>query len=87
MEGLIDDIGSDSFSQLEDIYGQCVEMQGFVNNAYDMNVKTLLERQEIVGGLWVAIALATVLFFIVLAVSRTILLLKLKKMMKARKLI
>ena len=39
------------------------------------------------GGLGVGLAIATLGFFVVLALSRATLLLKLKKMMKARKLI
>lgn len=38
----------DSFGQLEDIYGQTVEMQRFVQNAYEMNTNTFLERAKIV---------------------------------------
>lgn len=48
LEGLMSEFTGDSFGQLEDIYGQTVEMQRFVQNAYEMNTNTFLERTKIV---------------------------------------
>ena len=62
-------------------------MQKLVKNAYEMNSNTLLERTKIVDGLWIGASIAAVIFFVVLAASRGILILRLKKMMRAKKLI
>mgnify|MGYP007102689923 CR=1 FL=1 len=52
-----------------------------------MNVHTLLTRTNIIDTLDFIVVLISLGFFIVLAVTRTVLVLKLKKMLKARKLI
>lgn len=77
----------DSFGQLEDIYGQTVEMQRFVQNAYEMNTNTFLERTKIVEGLWAWVTAAAAIIFVILAISRGVLVMRLKKMLKAKKLI
>lgn len=52
-----------------------------------MNVKTLVDRTKILSSMGLAIALATFIFFIALASSRIVLVTRLKKMLKARKMI
>lgn len=52
-----------------------------------MNVNTLLARNTIIDTLDYVIVMVSVGFLIVLAITRTVLIIKLKKMMKARKLI
>jgi len=52
-----------------------------------MNVNTLIERNKILSSMGILIALATFVFFLALALSRVVLVTRLKKMLKARKMI
>jgi hypothetical protein len=52
-----------------------------------MNVNTLLARNKIIDTLDYVVVMVSVGFLIALAITRTVLIIKLKKMMKARKLI
>lgn len=83
----MDIIGTDSFGMLEDIYGQCTEMSQFIKKAYKMNTDMLIARLEIVNRFEFAAVVATIIFFIVLGLSRGILLFRLKDLMRRRKLI
>ena len=58
-----------------------------MKDAYEMNSSTLEERTKIVDGLWIGASVAAVVFFAVLAASRGFLVMRLKKMMKAKKII
>lgn len=87
LNGFSNDLDSDSYTQLWDIMAETFEMQNFVKMAYDMNVKTLLERNEIISNVGVIITIATLIFFVVLVVTRSLLVSKLKKILRQKKLI
>lgn len=87
LNGFSNDLDSDSYTQLWDIMAETFEMQNFVKMAYNMNVKTLLERNEIISNVGVIITIATLIFFIVLVVTRSLLVSKLKKILRQKKLI
>lgn len=81
------DIDFEGFTQIREILAQSNQIQSLVKRSYEMNVKTLVERNRHIDMISTVMLAATLIFLLSMLAVRLGLLRQLVKQMRLRKLI